>query len=489
MITSKRLERLTIITIFFAALSSLILMINIQNGNMTLGSGVEKEYTKELFDTNKPMSVEIVMDEDQWKDMLDNAAGKKWHSCDVIINDKKFSKVGIRTKGANSLEGIADTPNSNRYSFKLKFDKYVENQKCFGLDKLCLNNNYGDATSMKEALVYDMFKFMDTKASLYNFAKISVNGRDWGMYLALEATDKAFLERNYGVQTGALYKPGEGDDAEDQQWEESEEEMMLYDSYMPEGGSDLKYIDDNIDSYFAIWSGQVTKAGKADKKRVVEALKHISNKDKLDKYMDIDSVLKYMAVHNFIVNYDSLSGDGDHNYFLHEKEGKLSIVPWDYNLSLGAYEIEAEISASDSDYVFTTPSDVVNNPIDDHWKVTDFFDGIIDNEEYRSKYHEYYKKLIDQYVFGGGFETFYKRTRNQIDELVKADPNALYSYNEYVTGAEMLEKTIKLRGISVKGQLDGTIPATLAGQEEHPEKLVQVEGINLKVMGSDGPYY
>ena len=52
----------------------------------------------------------------------------------------------------------------------------------------------------------------------------------------------------------------------------------------------------------------------------------------------------------------------------------------------------------------------------------------------------------------------------------------------------MLEKTIKLRGISVKGQLDGTIPATLAGQEEHPEKLVQVEGINLKVMGSDGPY-
>ncbi len=490
MITSKKLERLTIVAMLLAAVFSLFLMQGMQVRSMTVNAGEEKDYTKELFDTNKPMSVEIIMDEDQWKDMLDNAAKKQWHSCDVIINGKKFSKVGIKTKGANSLESIAENPNSNRYSFKLKFDKYIENQKCFGLDKLCLNNNYGDATNMKEALAYDMFRFMDANASLYNFAKISVNGNYWGVYLALETPDKAFLERNYGAEPGALFKPGDIEESGDEQWEESEEseeETMFEDSGSSVGGSDLKYIDDNLDSYFAIWQSQVTKTGKADKKRVVEALKHISNKEELDKYMDMDSVLKYMAVHNFIVNYDSLSGDGDHNYYLHEKGGKLSIVPWDYNLSLGAYEIESDLSKGNSSNNFTTSLDVVNSAIDDHWKVTNFFDGILDNEKYRAKYHEYYKKLVNQYVFGGGFESFYKRTRMQIDELVKTDPNALYSYNEYVNGAEMLKKTVNLRGLSVKGQLEGSIPSTLAEQKEHPEKLINDAGIDLKVMGSDGP--
>ena len=251
------------------------------------------------------------------------------------------------------------------------------------------------------------------------------------------------------------------------------------------GGADLKYIDDNIDSYFAIWAAQVTKTDNTDRKRVVEALKHISNKDSLEQYMDIDTILKYMAVHNFSVNLDSLIGDGDHNYYLHEKDGKLSILPWDYNLCFGAYTIESS-NENDALYEGTAyASTIVNYPIDDHWAITSFFDGILDNEEYLARYHEYYQKLIDQYVLGEGFNAFYSRTRTNIDELVKTDPNALYSYDEYVAGAEMLKKTVNLRGLSVRGQLEGTIPSTAAEQKETPEKLINAESINIWTMGSD----
>ena len=41
-------------------------------------------------------------------------------------------------------------------------------------------------------------------------------------------------------------------------------------------GSDLNYTDDNLDSYTAIWEGEVNNTGKKDHKRVVEALRHIS---------------------------------------------------------------------------------------------------------------------------------------------------------------------------------------------------------------------
>ena len=35
---------------------------------------------------------------------------------------------------------------------QLEFDHYIKGQTCYGLDKLILNNNYADATNMKEAV-------------------------------------------------------------------------------------------------------------------------------------------------------------------------------------------------------------------------------------------------------------------------------------------------------------------------------------------------
>lgn len=70
-------------------------------------------------------------------------------------------------------------PETDRFSLKLEFGHYVEGQTCFGLDKLILNNNYADATNMKEAIVYDMYRYLDTDASLYHYAEVSVNGEYW----------------------------------------------------------------------------------------------------------------------------------------------------------------------------------------------------------------------------------------------------------------------------------------------------------------------
>ena len=102
-----------------------------------------------------------------------------------------------------------------------------------------------------------------------------------------------------------------------------------------QGGANLNYTDDDLDSYETIWDGEVTDSGKSDHKRVIKALKHISEGTDLEKYMDIDNLLRYMAVHIFAVNDDSLSGSMAHNYYLYESGGTLNLLPWDYNLSFG----------------------------------------------------------------------------------------------------------------------------------------------------------
>ena len=171
------------------------------------GTGVTMEYESKLFDPSQPLQVNILMDAAEWEEMLATATEETYYACDVEINGKTFYNVGVRPKGNTSLTSIASDPTTDRYSLKLEFDHYVKGQTCYGLDKLILNNNYADATNMKEALIYDMFRFLGADASLYNYAKISVNGEYWGVYLALEAVEDSFLLRNYGAKRGELYKP------------------------------------------------------------------------------------------------------------------------------------------------------------------------------------------------------------------------------------------------------------------------------------------
>ena len=96
------------------------------------------------------------------------------------------------------------------------------------------------------------------------------------------------------------------------------------------------------------------------------------------------------------------------------------------------------------------------------FQMTAFFDALLENEEYRSRYHEYLRKLSQEYVLGGRLQEVYQRIRGQIDTLVETDPTALYSYEEYEAGAEMLYRTVMLRAKSVSGQTGGTIPATVS---------------------------
>ena len=433
--------------------------------------GIAMEYESELFDTDEIIEIDIIIDEDDWENMLANATAEEYCECDVAVNGETIYNSAIRTKGNTSLTTIAADPTTDRYSFKIEFDHYVDGQTCFGLDKLVLNNNYADATSMKEALIYDMYRYFGADASLYNYAKISVNGEYWGVYLALEAVEDSFMLRNYGAQSGELYKPdsmniGGGFDM-------GGFDMGGFDMggfSLGGGGADLSYTDDDPDSYSTIWEGEITDTTDADHERVISALRHISEGSELETYMDVDNLLRYMAVHVFSVNEDSLSGMMAHNYYLYEYNGRLNIIPWDYNLALGGMSGSSATS-------------VVNEAIDNAFAGTDFFDTLMEDETYHAQYYEYLRRLVDEYINGGGFDEFYNRVRGQIDALVEADPNAFYTYDEYLEAAETLYELVKLRGESISGQLDGTIPSTSA-EQSGSDALIDASHIDLEVMGS-----
>ncbi len=509
MISHKYMTKIVGVMVAAAVALCFLAMLFSQRIVETLGGNVVVlQYPTKLFDTDTPMEIDIRMGEGEWEDMLENAMAEEYYACDVVVNGEKIDHVGIRPKGNTSLSSIAMDPDTDRFSLKLEFDHYEKGQTCFGLDKLILNNNYADATNMKEALVYDMYQYLGVDASLYNYAKISVNGEYRGVYLALEAVEESFLVRNFGTKDGELYKPdsmrmGGGPDGGDfggrppqdeegtdfaqkePPWERGENPGEAFHDRgdrkpsdmgkMPGGGNgaNLNYTDDDLDSYSDIWEGEVTGTGSKDHRKVVKALKNIDAGTELETYLDVDNILKYMAVHVFCVNLDSLSGNMAHNYYLYEQDGMLNMFPWDYNLSFGGMNMGAESSASET----------VNDAIDTPFQGTDFFDALLENETYLAEYHEYLRKLAEEYVYGGRFEEAYRRIRGQIDGLVETDPTALYSYEEYDAGAQMLYRTVLLRAESVRGQLNGVIPSTDEGQKADDAMLVDASEIDIEVMG------
>ena len=561
MVTNKYITRIA--SVIMAAAVLLCLMASLFSDKLQEVYGnnaVTMKYESKLFNTDQIMDIDILMDEDDWNNMLGNAISEEYYSCNVVVNGKTFYFVGIRPKGNTSLSSIANDPDTDRYSFKLEFDHYIEGQTCYGLDKLILNNNYADATNMKEAIVYDMYQYLGVDASLYNYAKISVNGDYRGVYLALEAVEDSFMLRNYGTEDGNLYKPesmgigggvdgngfpqmgekpdgnsfpqkgempdgedfpqkGEMPDGEDfpQKGETPDGEDFPQKGEMPDGedfpqkgetpdgdnilqmgeasngeaadskmgamggngGADLNYTDDDLDSYSTIWDGEITDTDKKDHKRVVEALKNISEGTEVETYMDVDNILKYMAVHTFVVNDDSLSGTMAHNYYLYEYNGKLNILPWDYNLSFGGMSMGGKMGGQSSG-----ATSVINDAIDTPFSITNFFDALLENEEYLEQYHGYLNELVEKYVNGGEFEKTYERIRSQIDDLVGNDPTAFYSYEEYEKAANMLIEVVQLRAKSVSGQLAGTIPSTDEGQQQDSSNLIDGSDIDLSVMGS-----
>lgn len=470
MIASKNIERIVAVIVSAAVIICILAMLFSDSlADALSGPGVTLEYETELFDTSDIIELNIIMNKDDWNDLLENAINEEYYQCDVEVNGTMFYSVGVRPKGNTSLSTIASDSTTDRYSLKIEFDYYIDGQTCFGLDKLVLNNNYADATNMKEAIIYDMFAYLDADASLYNYADISVNGETWGVYLALEAVEDSFLLRNYGAGSGELYKP----------------DSMNFGGVggsMGGSGADLNYIDDDVDSYSTIWDGEVGSTGTADHKRVVKALKNISEQNDIETYLDVDNMLKYMAVHTFSVNLDSLSGSMAHNYYLYEDDGQLNLIPWDYNLAFGGFQSGGNSSAS------KTINFAIDTPFSSGLTLEDreFFAALFENEDYLAQYHEYLSILAVEYVAGGVFDEVYTRIRGQIVTLVENDPTAFYTADEYDAAAQMLTSVVTLRAESIVGQLDGTIPSTNEGMAADSSTLIDATGINISVMGTMG---
>lgn len=515
MSTHKHIDKICLV----AAVLALVLCAVFMNGEALGIQAVSKVmgYENRLFDTSKVHTIDIVIDD--WEGFLETARSEEYSVCSVVIDGEAVTNVGIRGKGNTSLSNVASM-DSDRYSFKIEFDQYDSTKTYHGLDKLSLNNVIQDNTYMKDYLSYQMMGEFGVPAPLCSYAYITVNGEDWGLYLAVEAVEESFLQRNYGKDYGELYKPdsmnmgggrGNGKDFDMSEFMNQQENtdttsgattapdaqsdrnnrggMMMPGDFgnaggrpnpgegfdpanMPDMGgfgggfggfgmgssvTKLQYIDDDPASYSTIFESAKTDITDADQKRLIASLKQLSAYENLPEVVNIDDVLRYFVVHNYVVNGDSYTGNMIHNYYLYEKNGQLSMIPWDYNLAFGTFMGGNGASS-------------VNDDIDEVLSDRPMQAWIFSDETYSQQYYALYAELLDQVDVQAIIDNAYQL----IAPYVEKDLTAFCTYEEFQTGVETLKEFCKLRSESVHLQLSGST------------ETVDVGTLDLSAMGTMG---
>jgi spore coat protein CotH len=123
-----------------------------------------------------------------------------WFEADVTVGGQRVEKVAIRKKGfLGSLS--ADKP-----SLKVRFDKYVDDQRLAGLKRMTLNNLNQDPSLINTCMAYGVMAQAGLPAPRCNFARVSVNGSDLGVYAHVDSIKKPFIARHFTSDEGNLYE-------------------------------------------------------------------------------------------------------------------------------------------------------------------------------------------------------------------------------------------------------------------------------------------
>ena len=239
---------------------------------------------------------------------------------EVEIDGQKFKDVGVRYKGNASY---ATSQGRVKRPFKIDLARHNKEQTFHGQKKLTLNNNGMDASAAREVLSYGVYRSLGVPASRTAYVRLTLTvpgkyDKEFvGLYTLVESIDKTFLKNHFGSAKGLLLKP--------------------------EGVGPLEHLGDDWQAYERRYRPKTTGNARS-KRRLIDFTKLVQGSDdktfkaEIDKYLDVDEFLRFIAATVAVVNMDSFIGL-PHNYlfYLDPKTNRFVFIPWDLDLSMAAF--------------------------------------------------------------------------------------------------------------------------------------------------------
>ena len=398
----------------------------------------------DLFNSDILHEISIDIDDEDFETMLltyQKTGEKEYFPISITIDGYIIENAEIRLKGNSSLGSAFNMgPSNNQTNLSLPYlIKLDENYQ--GVQHFALRNAFKDSGQINEFLAYEMLGEFGLIAPRAGYAGVNFNGEGEVLYTVTEAIDEEFLAANFTDGSGDLFKtlPGLmeylGDDpslyTESFKLETNENDSDLVDII-----AFMKFIEESDDKEF---------------------------EENLEQYIDVDSLLKYLAFCNATVNMDSLPGTSNNFYLYQDPESeKFTLIPWDNNEIFGNFWHSGDTQAYELGLLFegntagfkagfkadASPPAQEKLPTKKQYEteVTNHFTArILANEKFKEKYLSYLEEFMEEILNESAIERI-----DEIAEFIIAEneqrkfiSNMMQYKNGIKTAKNFLEARIK----------------------------------------------
>jgi spore coat protein CotH len=334
----------------------------------------------------------------------------------AIVDGRTYRDVGVHFRGASSYRMV---PEGAKKSLNLSFNFVNDEQRLLGYRTLNLLNGNGDP-SLVRTLLYSEIARHYVPTPKTNYMRVVVNDESWGVYINAQQFNSDFTREFFSSTRGARWKvPGS-----------------------PRGRAGMEYLGEDAASYRRLYEIKTKDDPKSwaaliSMFRVLNQTPLARLEAELSPLLDIDGVLKFLAVEVALANSDGYwTRASDYSLYL-DPQGRFHVIPHDVN--------EALSEESGFGFGFGGGGPMLDPlvALDDPTKP--LRSRLLQVPALRQRYLGYVREIADVWLDWKKLEPLVRQYRALIAEDMKVDTHRLYSLEAFESGPASVKSFVDER--------------------------------------------
>jgi hypothetical protein len=421
---------------------------------------VELNQSADLYDQDVVRTFFLTFESSEWeKELSDFRDTDVEVPATLQVDGKVYKAVGLHFRGMSSYSMVRE---GQKRSLNISMDLVNKGQNLLGYKTLNLLNSHEDPSFLRTVL-YSRIAREYLPAPKASLVHLVINGESWGIYSNVQQFNKEFVKENFGSKSGTRWKV----------------------QGSPNGRGTLEYLGSDPQAYRKIYQIKSKESKEAwarliEMSRVLSQTPSVDLKGKLEPLLDVDGVLRFLALENVLINNDGYwIRASDYSVLLDDK-GRIHLVPHDMNEgfsrpggpgfgggggrpggrrgppgSLGEGRLPGSTEFEPNQPTLGRPpirefgsggsSRIEGVKLDPLFSVGDASKPLINRvlavPEYRSRYLHYVREIADKALDWQRLGPIAERLHAAIEPIVKSDGRKLDSYEDF-------KSSLKLNGSS-----------------------------------------
>jgi len=372
-----------------------------------------------LYNESKIRRIDLTFKQTNWKSLLSqNYNSKTDIPADLTYEGKVYPNVGVRYKGQTSYQRVP----GDKKSFNITMDFMDSSQDLDGYETLNFNNAFEDNSFMRE-MVYENYTRKYSPSLKVAYIYLYINGEDYGLYPHVQGLDGKYIKEWFQNNNGIRWRcerisgtgtPGQGGGG-----------GAGGGGNFGAGTSSLNYLGDDTTLYKPHYTLKNTGMSNPWYYMMIsaKALANFTHVDSLNKYINVDEALWFLAKEILFGDDDSYVNKGgmDYHAYYDVATGRLVPLEYDANSVMSGQTTSWSIFLKEGDARFPLCNKLFVIP------------------ELRQRYLAHVRTMVKDLFDPINYSATIDKYFNLIDSAIQKDPKKMMTYTQFTAGKETLK--------------------------------------------------